>query len=141
MIYIDPSSHASVFLNESRTNAVISRIKPIKDLATSDFSEAEMIASFNKLLRMGKLSESDVKTLHKVLATNLKASIKILDLIPKVTSLAKDLLITYYNYNLRAPDALHIATALYYNCAGFISSDKKQAEIVKLTKLELIYIP
>ncbi len=140
MTYIDPSSYTSVFLNEDRTNAVIGKIKSIKDLATSDFSEAEMIASFNKLLRMGKLSESDVIKLHQILTANFKTSIKILSLIPKVTSLAKDLLLEYYNHNLHAPDALHIATALHYGCQKFISSDKKQADIVESTKLELIYI-
>ena len=140
MTYIDPSSYISVFLNEARTSAVIEELKPIKDLATSDFSEAEMIASFNKLLRMGKLSESDVMKLHQILIANFKTSIKILSLIPKVTSLAKDLLLKYYHHNLRAPDTLHIATAVHYGCEKFISSDKKQADIVKLTKLELIYI-
>ena len=135
-VFIDSSSFAKRYIQESGSEKLASVLQTANDLAFSVILLLEIISSLNRLVREQLITSTEYQKLKQDLLADI-ANVTIIQLTPEVIASSLKLLETN---SLRAMDALHIASALEWKADLFLSSDKRQLKAAKTTALKTIYI-
>ena len=130
-MYFDSSAFAKRYVEENGSGSVEQLCKEAAAVALSVICVPEIISALNRRLREGSLSRSQYREVKSRLSIEVADAI-IINLVPAVIADAIHVLETNV---IRAMDALHIACALQWNAALFISSDERQLSAARKAKL------
>lgn len=123
-VYFDSSAFVKRYVRETGTDSVIRWCDQATEIVLSGIALAEIVSSFCRLQREGKITATQYRQLKSLLLADIEDA-AIADLTPVV--LAQALLSLERNV-LRAMDALHIGSALALKADVFVSADKRQLD-------------
>lgn len=129
--FFDSSAFVKRYIEEPGSDSVESICQNATEIALSVICIPEIISAMNRRIREGAISQTQYRTIKTCLATET-ADVTIINLLPEVVA---DAILVLENNTVRAMDALHIACALQWNADLFVSSDDRQLNAAKNTKL------
>lgn len=121
-VFLDSSAFAKRYIEDDGSQPVDDICQEATELCLSVICIPELISALNRRVREKRLSQKNYKTIKKALSEDLQ-DITIINLAPEVLTKTTRLL---EDNALRAMDALHVACALEWGAALFVSSDKQQ---------------
>jgi uncharacterized protein len=128
-LYLDSSSLVKRYIYEAGTEKVNELCRAADAILLSLLSIPEVISSFNRLLREGKITKREYQLLKENFLDDIDEA-DIFDINPEIIRFSIDLL---ENGTIRTLDALHVATALFHGIDLFVSSDKRQLAAAQKT--------
>lgn len=123
-VFFDTSAFVKRYIQEPGSDKVIDICRQTGQLILSVICLPEMISTFNRLLREGKLPIEDYRRTRGFILKEIEDA-EICYLTPEVV--ARTIRCLEHN-NLRAMDALHLGCALIVEPDLFVSSDRRQIE-------------
>lgn len=131
-VYLDSSSFAKRFVEESGSDDVEKICAEATDLGLSVLCVPEIVSALNRRRRERALTQSQYDTAKRRLIEDVRDA-DIIDLTPSVVGSS---LAVLEASRVRTLDALHIACALEWEAELFVSSDRRQLAAAKRAGLE-----
>ncbi len=126
-VFFDSSALVKRYISEAGSDAVLAWCDKATELIVAVIAVPEVISSFCRLVREGRLSGSQYSALKADLRADLADAI-LCETSPQVVQRA----IAALEANpLRAMDAIHVGAALVSRADVFVSVDKKQCAAAK----------
>ena len=123
-VFFDSSAFVKRYVNEASTDAVLHWCDQATEIILSGIALPELISSFCRLQREGRITETQYRQLKSLLPADIEDA-AIGDLTPVVIAHA----IASLDGNvLRGMDAIHIGSALALKADLFVSSDRRQLD-------------
>ena len=123
-VFFDTSAFVKRYVSEPGTDTVLQWCDRASEIILSGIALPEVISSFCRLQREGKITSTQYRQLKSLLMADIE-DIAICDLTAVV--LARSIVSLEKNV-LRAMDAIHIGSALAMGAEIFVSADKRQLE-------------
>ena len=123
-VFFDTSAFVKRYVSEPGTDTVLQWCDRASEIILSGIALPEVISSFCRLQREGKITSTQYRQLKSLLMADIE-DVAICDLTPVV--LARSIVSLEKNL-LRAMDAIHIGSALAMGAEIFVSADKRQLE-------------
>lgn len=123
-VFFDSSAFVKRYVSENGTQAVLEWCERATEIGLSGIALPEIISTFCRLRREGKIDETQYQQLKSLLITDIQDA-EICNLTPAVLTHAISSLETN---RLRGMDAIHIGSALALKVDVFISGDNRQIE-------------
>jgi predicted nucleic acid-binding protein len=123
-VFFDSSAFVKRYVSENGTQAVLEWCQRATEIGLSGIALPEIISTFCRLRREGKIDETQYQQLKSLLITDIQDA-EICNLTPAVLAHAISSLETN---RLRGMDAIHIGSALALKVDVFISGDNRQIE-------------
>jgi uncharacterized protein len=123
-IYIDASALIKLFVSEPESEALNRALVGAEDVILSDLALTEMASALGRRAREGTLAVVESRRLYRE-AEKLAVSCRRAELTPPIHRRAERLLLSSLDLPLRAPDALHLATALDAEAATLVTCDPR----------------
>ena len=130
--FFDSSAFAKRYVEEPGSQAVESLCAAATELGLSVVCIPEIVSALNRRVREGSLSARQYEVAKESLSADIR-DVSIINLTPHVISTCTTVLETG---PVRAMDALHIACAVEWGAALFVSADKKQLSAAKRVGLQ-----
>ncbi len=121
-IFLDSSSLAKRYIEESGSSAVDEVCLEATELAVSIICIPEMVSALNRRVREKKLSSSQYVGIKERVLEDVRDAV-IVNLTPEVIDTSLHVL---ENNQVRALDALHVACAIQWQADLFVSADRRQ---------------
>ena len=121
-VFFDSSALAKRYVDEAGTAEVLQWCDKATELALSVIAVPELISAFRRLVREGRLTETQYAQLKSDLRADLVDAL-VCETSPQVVQRAIDALEAA---PLRGMDAVHVGSALVCGAAVFISADARQ---------------
>ena len=123
-VFFDTSAFVKRYVREPGTDIVLQWCDRASDIVLSGIALPEVMSSFCRLQREGKITATQYRQLKSLLMADIE-DVAICDLTPVVlahtiSSLEKNA--------LRAMDAIHIGSALALGADVFVSADQRQLQ-------------
>jgi len=123
-VFFDSSAFVKRYVNEAGTDAVLQWCDQATEIILSGIALPELISSFCRLQREGRITETQYRQLKSLLLADIEDA-AIGDLTPVVIAHA----IASLEGNVRrGMDAIHIGSALALKADLFVSSDRRQLD-------------
>ena len=123
-VFFDSSAFVKRYVNETGTDAVLHWCDQATEIILSGIALPELISSFCRLQREGRITETQYRQLKSLLLADIEDA-AIGDLTPVVIAHA----IASLEGNVRrGMDAIHIGSALALKADLFVSSDRRQLD-------------
>jgi len=132
----DSSSFVKYYLDETGSSEVRELFSLSKGIFFSSILLVEVYSTIGRGLRMDILTKSQYEVYRKLIQKDISALIRV-GINVEIWEISRILTMTY---NLRAMDAIHIASAAYANVDLFVTSDKRQYEAARSAKIESRFI-
>lgn len=129
--FFDSSAFAKRYVEEEGSDAVEHLCSQATELAISVICVPEIVSALNRRMREGALTKTQYRTAKSRLSAEV-ADATVINLVPEVIA---DAVRVLESNTVRAMDALHVACALQWNAALFVSSDERQLSAAKKMKL------
>ena len=126
-IAFDSSALAKRYVAEAGTERVLELCAQARQVILSVLCIPEIISGLNRLRREKKLSTRKYRSLKKDLAADVAQAL----LVPISETVLGAAIRALEGAQLRALDALHIATALDSSCDLFVSADTRQCKAAR----------
>jgi predicted nucleic acid-binding protein len=123
-VFFDTSAFVKRYVREAGTDAVLQWCDQASEIILSGIALPEIISTFCRLQREGKITEMQYRQLKSLLMADIEDA-ALGDLTPVVMGQA---IWSLERNVLRAMDALHIGCAVALKADVFISADKRQLE-------------
>ena len=123
-VFFDTSAFVKRYVREAGTDTVLQWCDQATEIILSGIALAEVISTFCRLQRDGKITGTQYRQLKSLLMADIEDA-AICDLTPVVLAHA---IRSLENNVLRGMDAIHIGSALALKADVFISADKHQLE-------------
>lgn len=123
-VFFDTSAFVKRYVREPGTDVVLQWCDRASEIVLSGIALPEVISSFCRLQREGKITDTQYRQLKSLLMADIE-DVAICDLTPVV--LAHSILSLEKNV-LRGMDAIHIGSAVALGADVFVSADKRQLE-------------
>lgn len=123
-VFFDSSAFVKRYVSENGTQTVLEWCEQATEIGLSGIALPEIISTFCRLRREGKIDETQYQQLKSLLITDIQDA-EICNLTPAVLTHAISSLETN---RLRGMDAIHIGSALALKVDVFISGDNRQIE-------------
>jgi predicted nucleic acid-binding protein len=123
-VFFDTSAFVKRYVREAGTDAVLQWCDQASEIILSGIALPEIISTFCRLQREGKITETQYRQLKSLLMADIEDA-ALGDLTPVVLGQA---IWSLERNVLRAMDALHIGCAVALKADVFISADKRQLE-------------
>jgi len=123
-VFFDTSAFVKRYVREAGTDAVLQWCDQASEIILSGIAVPEIISTFCRLQREGKITETQYRQLKSLLMADIEDA-ALGDLTPVVMGQA---IWSLERNVLRAMDALHIGCAVALKADVFISADKRQLE-------------
>jgi|PersoiStandDraft_1058852.scaffolds.fasta_scaffold27108_2 predicted nucleic acid-binding protein len=137
-VYLDSSALAKVFLPEPQSEDVQQALRGRTDLLISDLVITELVSSFARHRREGRLTSSAAAELTQTLYSSVESGdFNHLDLGPEIHREAERLLLGLESTQLRASDALHLALAATAGAGSVLTFDDKLGAAARQVGLEV----
>ena len=124
--FFDSSAFAKRYVEEEGSDTVELLCGEATELAVSVICVPEIVSALNRRMREGALTKTQYRTAKSCL------SAEVANLVPEVIA---DAVRVLESNAVRAMDALHVACALQWDAALFVSSDERQLSAAKKMKL------
>ena len=134
--FFDSSALAKRFIEESGSDEIEKICFDSESIVVSSICFPEIISALNRRLRESSISKKDYHLIKERLIEEFE-HIEIINVVPEV--IAKSIMLLEKN-NLRALDAIHIASALILKSDLFVSADKRQVVAAKKAGLKVKFI-
>jgi predicted nucleic acid-binding protein len=121
-VFFDSSALVKRYVDEAGTAEVLAWCDEATELALSVIAVPELISAFRRLVREGRVTESQYAQLKLDLLTDL-ADALLCDTSPQVVQRAIDALEAA---TLRGMDAVHVGAAIVCSADVFVSADARQ---------------
>lgn len=121
-VFFDSSALVKRYIAEAGTDEVLAWCDKASELAVAVIAVPELISSFCRLLREGRLSQAQYAALKADLRADL-ADALLCETSPQVVQRAVAALEAH---PLRAMDAIHVGAALVTGADVFVSADARQ---------------
>ena len=123
-VFFDSSAFVQRSVNEAGTDAVLQWCDQATEIILSGIALPELISSFCRLQREGRITETQYRQLKSLLLADIEDA-AIGDLTPVVIAHA---IASLEGNVLRGMDAIHIGSALALKADLFVSSDRRQLD-------------
>lgn len=123
-VFFDTSALAKRYVEEDGSEQVRSLCAEADALGVSVLAVPELISTLCRLVREGRLSSEDYRSLKSALQADLSDA----DLCDLSQAAFEQTLRCLESHPLRALDALHVGSALAYQPDLFVSADRRQVE-------------
>ena len=123
-VFFDSSAFVKRYVNEAGTDAVLHWCDQATEIILSGIALPELISSFCRLQREGRITETQYRQLKSLLLADIEDA-AIGDLTPGVIAHA---IASLEGNVLRGMDAIHIGSALALKADLFVSSDRRQLD-------------
>ena len=123
-VFFDSSAFVKRYVNETGTDAVLQWCDQATEIILSGIALPELISSFCRLQREGRITETQYRQLKSLLLADIEDA-AIGDLTPVVIAHA---IASLEGNVLRGMDAIHIGSALALKADLFVSSDRRQLD-------------
>ncbi|MFO1278347.1 MAG: type II toxin-antitoxin system VapC family toxin [Burkholderiaceae bacterium] len=123
-VFFDSSAFVKRYVNEASTDAVLHWCDQATEIILSGIALPELISSFCRLQREGRITETQYRQLKSLLLADIEDA-AIGDLTPVVIAHA---IASLEGNVLRGMDAIHIGSALALKADLFVSSDRRQLD-------------
>ncbi|MFZ2444866.1 MAG: type II toxin-antitoxin system VapC family toxin [Syntrophobacteraceae bacterium] len=133
-VFLDTSAFVKRYVREQGSGKVLEICAQAGHLALSIICLPEMFSTLNRLVREGRLSDSDYRELKRMILDDL-ADVDICEITPEVITQTIRCLETH---PLRAMDAIHLGCALAIKPDLFLSGDHRQLEAARKEGLSVI---
>lgn len=133
-LFFDTSALVKRYVEETGSTTVQALCEEADELAVSVICQPEMLSSFNRLRREGKLSDEQYAQLKEDLQNDIDDA-TVCELSPEVITEA---IACLEKYPLRAMDALHLGCALLEAPDKFVSADTRQLDAASVSGLVVI---
>ncbi len=129
--FFDSSALAKRYVEEEGSDTVELLCGEATELAVAVICVPEIVSALNRRRREGSLTKAQYRTAKSCLSAEV-ADATVINLVPEVIA---DAVRVLESNAVRAIDALHVAGALQWNAALFVSSDERQLSAAKKMKL------
>lgn len=138
--YVDTSTYLKLYFQEKDSRQAI-RFLQNKALLSSALLRVECFSALSRKRTSGKLSEGAFASLSKQIKIALEY-LETMNLADEILERAEQLSL---DYSARAPDAIHVASALIFREKSnmsimFITSDKKQKSVADCQGLKTYFV-
>lgn len=123
-VFFDSSAFVKRYVREAGTDAVLQWCDQATEIILSGIALPEIISTFCRLQREGKITETQYRQLKSLLMADIEDA-ALGDLTPVVLAQA---IWSLERNVLRGMDAIHIGCAVALKAEVFISADKRQLE-------------
>jgi predicted nucleic acid-binding protein len=123
-VFFDSSAFVKRYVNEAGTDPVLHWCDQATEIILSGIALPELISSFCRLQREGRITETQYRQLKSLLLADIEDA-AIGDLTPVVIAHA---IASLEGNVLRGMDAIHIGSALALKADLFVSSDRRQLD-------------
>ena len=123
-LFFDTSAQAKRYDQEKGSDQVRSLCAEADALGVSVLVVPELISTLCRLVREGRLSSEDYRSLRSAVQIDLSDA----DLCDLSQDAFEQTIRCLENHPLRALDALHVGSALVYEPDLFVSADRRQAQ-------------
>ena len=139
ILYCDSSALIKLYIREEGSASVLDLFERAQEKIISVVGYAEVCSGIYRKGRLGDLTVSSQRKAVREFDRDWRAIIKV-NLSGEVNRIARELL---FQHPLRAFDALHLASALYFQTKTasdicFLSFDHRQKEAASREKLEVV---
>ena len=135
-VFFDSSALAKRYVNEAGTAEVLEWCDKATELALSVIAVPELISAFRRLVREGRLNESQYARLKADLLADLVDAL-VCETSPQVVQRAIDALEAE---SIRGMDAVHVGSALVCGADVFVSADARQCAAAEHFGLRVITV-
>jgi len=132
-IYFDSSALAKRYIAEPFSDIVIHWCRQASEILLSVISVPEMISSFNRLRREGKLVGKIYSELKREVALDIVQA-TVINLDSEVLNMV---ILCLERTEIRTLDAIHVASAKAGRCDLFVSADLRQIKAAKQMGLKI----
>jgi predicted nucleic acid-binding protein len=123
-VFFDSSAFVKRYVREAGTDSVLQWCDQATEIILSGIALPEIISSFCRLQREGKITETQYRQLKSLLMADIEDA-ALGDLTPLVLAQA---IWSLERNVLRGMDAIHIGSAVALKAEVFISADKRQLD-------------
>jgi len=123
-VFFDSSAFVKRYVREAGTDAVLQWCDQATEIILSGIALPEIISTFCRLQREGKITETQYRQLKSLLMADIEDA-ALGDLTPVVLAQA---IWSLERNVLRGMDAIHIGCAVALKAEVFISADKRQLD-------------
>ena len=132
-LFFDSSALAKRYIDEDGSDKVEALCSQARVLGISVICPPEIISAFCRLIREGKLVNSQYVILKQALSADV-AEAKVVNITSELISIITGVL---EKTSARTLDAIHIASAIQWKADSFISADLRQITAAKRFGLEV----
>lgn len=132
-IFFDSSAFVKRYVREAGTDAVLQWCDQATEIILSGIALPEIISTFCRLQREGKITETQYRQLKSLLMADIEDA-ALGDLTPVVLAQA---IWSLERNVLRGMDAIHIGCAVALKAEVFISADKRQLDAAARSGLQV----
>ena len=122
-VYLDASALVKLFVHEPESDDLNRALAGLTNVIVSDLALTEMASALGRRVREQRLTRDNARRLYRE-ASTLHASAHHAELTPPIHRRAERLMLSLTT-PLRAPNALHLATALDSEAATVVSFDPR----------------
>ena len=133
-VFFDSSALAKRYLDETGTAEVLEWCDKATELALSVIAVPELISAFRRLVREGRLTETQYAQLKADLRADLVDAL-VCETSPQVVQRAIDALEAE---SIRGMDAVHVGSALVCGADVFVSADARQCAAAEHLGLRVV---
>jgi len=138
VLYFDTSALVAVYTIRRETSLIGEFLKEKgKPIGIWSFTEVEFESALKQLVRMKELTNAQRLDIQTIFIGDQKlgrVSFKKVKDVVDIHDIAKSI-IAKPDFEERALDAIHVASAISFNAKTFVSLDKKQREMARREKL------
>jgi uncharacterized protein len=135
-IFLDASAFAKLYIEEAGTAAIGEIVRAAESIIVSAIILPETLSALRRLVREGKIEESDYGLLKERLCRDI-ATIEVVSISDETIGKAVAVI---EGSSIRTLDALHIGAALAAGASLFVTADSRQAEAARSAGLNVRFV-
>ncbi|HZR03685.1 MAG TPA: type II toxin-antitoxin system VapC family toxin [Burkholderiales bacterium] len=133
-VFFDSSALVKRYIGEAGTDKILALCDKATEFAVAVIAVPEVISSFRRLVREGRLGEAQYAALKADLRADLDDAI-LCETSPQVVQRA---IAALEAHPLRAMDAIHVGAALVAGADVFVSADSRQCAAAMQLGLDVV---
>jgi hypothetical protein len=135
-VFLDTSVFARLYIEEAGTAAIGEIVRAAESIIVSAIVLPETLSALRRLVREGKIGESDYGLLKERLCRDI-ATIEVVSISDEAIGRA---VAAIERSSIRPLDALHVGAALAAKASLFVTADLRQAEAAREAGLEVSFV-
>ena len=135
-IFLDSSALVKRYIQEEGTSEVNELCRDASEIAVSIICITEVLSACNRLVREKLINKKQYSLIKNEFLLDIDTA-SIIDLNSDVIGNA---IACLESGSIRSMDALHIGTALLYDCDDFVTCDIKQKDIARKMGLKVVFV-
>jgi predicted nucleic acid-binding protein len=135
-IFLDTSAFAKLYVAEEGSVELAELVYTAESIAVSAIVLPETLSALRRLVREGKIEESDYGLLKERLCRDI-ATIQVVSLADETIRRAVAVI---ENSSIRSLDAIHVGAALAVDASLFVTADSRQTEAARAAGLDVRFV-